>query len=318
METTFYDDSMSRLGKNDNQALKRPVTLNLESPGSAAKRTRFDPILTSPDLKMLQLASPELERLIISNSNFSASTPTPTSFFFPKNVTEEQEQYARGFIDALNQLRQPSLEINNNFLHNFRTGLTPVSSNAPDIVITSTTAPVSTSAGKLYNSVLPFTIQSAPISSPTSVIKSLGNAKSIVNAVRPPSVDNFSSNSCSSSSMPVPLEINIKEELQTVPSDYSSPPMSPLYKAPIDMEDQERIKLERKRQRNRVAASKCRKRKLERISQLELKVKELKGENSKLEMVAKKLRGEVCNVKQIMMEHVTHGCSIQVPKSYLS
>jgi transcription factor AP-1 len=31
---------------------------------------------------------------------------------------------------------------------------------------------------------------------------------------------------------------------------------------PIDMESQEKIKLERKRQRNRVAASKCRKRKL--------------------------------------------------------
>merc|ERR1712073_193072 len=46
---------------------------------------------------------------------------------------------------------------------------------------------------------------------------------------------------------------------------------------PINMESQEKIKLERKRMRNRLAASKCRKRKLERISQLELKVKDLKG-----------------------------------------
>merc|ERR1712203_99434 len=57
---------------------------------------------------------------------------------------------------------------------------------------------------------------------------------------------------------------------------------------PINMESQEKIKLERKRMRNRLAASKCRKRKLERISQLELKVKDLKGENSELYNVVKK------------------------------
>merc|ERR1711913_107660 len=38
--------------------------------------------------------------------------------------------------------------------------------------------------------------------------------------------------------------------------------------SPIDMETQEKIKLERKRLRNRQAAAKCRKRKLERISLL--------------------------------------------------
>lgn len=48
----------------------------------------------------------------------------------------------------------------------------------------------------------------------------------------------------------------IKEEPQAAPA---SPPQQ---LNPIDMESQERIKLERKRQRNRVAASKCRKRKL--------------------------------------------------------
>lgn len=51
------------------------------------------------------------------------------------------------------------------------------------------------------------------------------------------------------------LLMQIKEEPQILQP--SSPQMSP-----IDMESQEKIKLERKRQRNRVAASKCRKRKL--------------------------------------------------------
>merc|ERR1719159_1365274 len=59
---------------------------------------------------------------------------------------------------------------------------------------------------------------------------------------------------------------------------------------PINMASQEKIKLERKRQRNRLAASKCRKRKLERISHLELKVRDLKGENAELANVVKKLK----------------------------
>merc|ERR1711860_410096 len=67
---------------------------------------------------------------------------------------------------------------------------------------------------------------------------------------------------------------------------------------PIDMVSQEKIKLERKRQRNRLAASKCRKRKLERIGQLELKVKDLKGENSELANVVKKLKESVYTLKR--------------------
>lgn len=53
------------------------------------------------------------------------------------------------------------------------------------------------------------------------------------------------------------LLMQIKEE----PTNQSLQPPSPQM-SPIDMESQEKIKLERKRQRNRVAASKCRKRKL--------------------------------------------------------
>lgn len=60
------------------------------------------------------------------------------------------------------------------------------------------------------------------------------------------------------------LLMQIKEEPQVNSGlQPSSPSMSP-----IDMESQERIKLERKRQRNRVAASKCRKRKLGKATNL--------------------------------------------------
>uniref|UniRef100_A0A493TLI1 Transcription factor JunB n=1 Tax=Anas platyrhynchos platyrhynchos TaxID=8840 RepID=A0A493TLI1_ANAPP len=52
--------------------------------------------------------------------------------------------------------------------------------------------------------------------------------------------------------------------------------------SPLDAESQERLKAERKRLRNRIAASKCRRRKLERIARLEEKVKALKGQNAEL------------------------------------
>jgi transcription factor AP-1 len=78
------------------------------------------------------------------------------------------------------------------------------------------------------------------------------------------------------------------------------------------MESQEKIKLERKRQRNRVAASRCRKRKLERISKLEDKVKVLKGENEKLSDVLDRLKMNVEDLKGKIMVHVSSGCQIMI------
>ncbi|KAH0815565.1 hypothetical protein GEV33_007226 [Tenebrio molitor] len=97
----------------------------------------------------------------------------------------------------------------------------------------------------------------------------------------------------------------IKEEPQTVPNVSTTPPMSP-----VDMEYQERMKLERKRQRNRLAASKCRSRKLERISKLEDKVKVLKNENAELASVVNQLKEHVGLLKLEVMEHVNAGCPI--------
>ncbi|XP_063239167.1 transcription factor Jun [Bacillus rossius redtenbacheri] len=102
-----------------------------------------------------------------------------------------------------------------------------------------------------------------------------------------------------------PDSVVVKDEPQTVPSLGSTPPLSP-----INMECQEKIKLERKRQRNRIAASKCRRRKLERISRLEEKVKLLKGENTELGSVVHKLKDQVCQLKEQVMEHVQNGCEI--------
>ncbi|KAM6963154.1 transcription factor Jun [Aplochiton taeniatus] len=238
METTFYDDSLNAFSQHDNtgygynpKALKHNMTLNLADPSGTLKphlRAKASDILTSPDVNLLKLASPELERLIIQSSNgLITTTPTPTQFICPRNVTDEQEGFAEGFVRALAELHHQHLP------------------NLP-----------------IYGQ-------------PTA---------------------------------PIPRLTALKEEPQTVPEmPGETPPLSP-----IDMENQERIKAERKRMRNRVAASKCRKRKLERISRLEDKVKNLKSQNSELSSTANMLREQVAQLKQKVMNHVNSGCQLML------
>ena len=84
-------------------------------------------------------------------------------------------------------------------------------------------------------------------------------------------------------------------------SDDSSEKKSSLTE-PIDMKDQERIKLERKRLRNRIAATKCRRKKLERISTLEERVSHLKGENNELSTMVSKLRQQVSSLVERQLQ----------------
>ncbi|XP_037950767.1 transcription factor AP-1 [Teleopsis dalmanni] len=104
---------------------------------------------------------------------------------------------------------------------------------------------------------------------------------------------------------------NLESSFPVAIKDEPQNPPTPPSIDPIDMESQEKIKLERKRQRNRVAASKCRKRKLERISKLEEKVKILKGENGDLASVVKNLKDHVAQLKQKVIDHIESGCNIQ-------
>lgn len=258
MEPTFYEETTGGIYGSTNREnvgqLKRNLTLDLNGgqrqpqakrprlgPLPSALNNNAAPVLSSPDLNMLKLGSPELEKLIIAQQNGLVTTmPTPTTqILFPKTVTEEQELYARGFVDALNELHHSD------------------SSQEPGSI-----------HGATYTTLEP----------PGSVQSTESLSQGLM---------------------------QIKDEPQTVPSVSSSPPMSP-----IDMESQERIKLERKRQRNRVAASKCRRRKLERISRLEDKVKLLKGENSELSAVVHRLKEHVCRLKEQVMDHVHSGCQI--------
>jgi hypothetical protein len=78
---------------------------------------------------------------------------------------------------------------------------------------------------------------------------------------------------------------------------------------PIDMTAQEEEKLDRKRQRNRVAATKCRKRKIERITQLEQEVRELNDSLQKRLKQKRDLEIEVDEIRNRLKIHIKQGCS---------
>ncbi len=129
METAFYDDgrtynpasSNNSGGNSSKDEVRKRLTLDLNSP--RLKKTRFDALLSSPDLNMLKLPSPELEKLIMQQNGLLSATPTPSGFSYPpvssnssntRGVTRDQEMYVRGFDDALAELHQAANQAGSN------------------------------------------------------------------------------------------------------------------------------------------------------------------------------------------------------------
>lgn len=231
MSAPFNNDQKSNINN-----MKRNLRLELNQDKKSVTNA---PVLSSPDFNMLNVDTPELEKMILQNG-MTVNTPTPSGLLFPKNVTEEQESFTAGFVNALNNLHNSNSNLSNN------------NSQSVD-----------------------------------------GNSSKVYADLEQQSNLGF---------LPI-----VKEEPQTVPNISSSPPVSP-----VDMEYQERMKLERKRQRNRLAASKCRSRKLERISKLEEKVKLLKSENSELGSMVNQLKEHVGLLKVEVMSHVRAGCALRL------
>ncbi|XP_029440992.1 transcription factor jun-B [Rhinatrema bivittatum] len=298
MEQPFYHDSSFLAGYGRPEPLLklslaepyRGLKVPLRAPQPEAQG--FFPegaASSSSAASSLKLASPELERLIIQNSNgVITTTPTPgPHYFYPRGVTEEQEGFADGFVKALDDLHK----MNHGAPPNVSIGL-PASPPAAGGVFG---APLHhQEPPPVYTTLNSYDPAAAPSSSsssssyPSATISYLPLPQSYCHPLPPPA------------RLPV-----FKEEPQTVPEGGGSPPVSP-----INMEDQERIKVERKRLRNRLAATKCRRRKLERIARLEDKVKVLKTENTGLASTASLLRDQVAQLKQKVMSHVNNGCQL--------
>lgn len=266
--------------------MKKDVNLSLADEADLKPHLRdAETLLSSPELGLLKLASPELERLIIQSNGMVTTTPTSSQFLYPKTVTDEQE-FAEGFVKALEDLHKQN-QLNGTGQANgsldLGAHLSPVSVPLDLPVYTNLNSYGSGLLGTTVN----YSTDTVPFPPPPPP-HPFGAA-----AAQPPELDR----------VPTP-----KEEPQTVPDVQSfgdSPPMSP-----VDMDSQELIKAERKRLRNRIAASKCRRRKLERISRLEDKVKTLKNQNTDLASTAGLLREQVAQLKQKVLTHVSSGCEL--------
>ncbi|XP_055514363.1 transcription factor JunD-like [Leucoraja erinacea] len=282
METPFYhDDTLSTV-----YSMKKSLSLPVSDNGLKSQRDAEAP-LNSPDLSFLKLASPDLERLIIQSSGLVTTSPGPGQNLFPRSVTDEQNSFAEGFVKALEDLHKQN-QLNG-----------PAGPQAPLPAPGGPAPGAGGNSGGLPHPEPPVYTNLSPFSGTP------GPAPAVSYSPEPPAISYppLGHPLCPQGRLQAP-----KDEPQTVP-DVSglgdTPPVSP-----IDMDTQERIKAERKRLRNRIAASKCRKRKLERISRLEDKVKGLKCQNSELASTASLLREQVAQLKQKVLTHVNSGCQL--------
>lgn len=272
METSLYPVPV--VSSTDSTMMKKEMRLGQEDQNSELKPNPLRDtggILNSQDLGLLKLASPDLERLIIQSHPNS-------QFTFPKSASEEQE-FAEGFVKALEDLHKQNQLSDAGCVELLGPpgGLQP--SDLPVYTTLNGYAAAPPGAINYPTDTLPFP---PPPTQAAAAAAALSRLQQSVSAM--------------------------KDEPQTVPDMQScgdSPPLSP-----IDMYNQERIKAERKKLRNRIAASKCRKRKLERISRLEEKVKILKTQNTELASTASVLREQVAQLKEKVMSHVSSGCQL--------
>ncbi|XP_069005503.1 junB proto-oncogene, AP-1 transcription factor subunit b [Embiotoca jacksoni] len=317
MEQPFYHDdsflsaySHSDATMHDYKLLKQNMNLNLTEPYRNLKsQLRAETDLYQggqQDVGSLKLASPELERLIIQNSNGVITTPTPGQYFYNRGITDEQEGFAEGFVKALdelhkmNQMPPPNVSIGAGGVSTCPPAASSVFGSAlqPEPPIYTT-----------LNAYCPNTSLSSASSYPTATISYLPPHQQSHPLTSTHGTHAFQHSLPGSGLHPQRL-VALKEEPQTVPdllSSDGSPPMSP-----IDLETQEKIKAERKRLRNRLAATKCRRRKLERIARLEEKVKGLKSDNAGLSNTASVLRDQVAQLKQKVLTHVSSGCQLML------
>lgn len=316
MEQPFYhDDSfLSTYGQSDAvmhdyKLLKQNMNLNLTEPYRNLKsqlRAEADPYQGGQqDVGSLKLASPELERLIIQNSNGVITTPTPGQYFYNRGITDEQEGFAEGFVKALDELHK----MNQMPQSNASVGAGGVTCSAAASSVFCSTLQPEPPIYTTLNAYCPATSLSSASNYPTATISYLPPHQQSVAHSSTHGAHPFQHTLPGSGLHPQRL-VALKEEPQTVPdliSSDGSPPMSP-----IDLETQERIKAERKRLRNRLAATKCRRRKLERIARLEEKVKVLKNDNAGLSNTASVLRDQVAQLKQKVLTHVSSGCQLML------
>lgn len=234
--------------------------------------------LNSPEFTLFNLISPEFEKILASVQNPKSPTPAKGSREGTHTVKQQHEAYVQGFAQALQQIHDRQQPVDHFQKQN---GL-PATSG------TNSGWAEQENAQNSFHSQVAIT---------ESSYEMRNRAYTAVTAY-----ENHELNPAYSSTMGESENFDYEETLK--------PQGSVLPLPPIDLELQEIVKRERKKQKNRVAASKCRKKKLEREAQLEVRVQQLKDKNIELNAVANALRQQVSELKQRVLEHVAYGCQL--------
>uniref|UniRef100_A0A663FFG1 Transcription factor JunB n=1 Tax=Aquila chrysaetos chrysaetos TaxID=223781 RepID=A0A663FFG1_AQUCH len=268
---------------------------------------------SAAELPLLKLPpAADLEQLLIQGgAGLGSGSPGPAAtgagsggaaaagpFLYRQPVTQEQEGFADGFVKALADLHKQNQLL-----------AAPPPLSAPGPCCTARPgppgAPAAADPPAVYTNLSGF--------NPAGPLSPSGSAYPAASAPPPPPPPGLAFGAAGLGSGRLPPARSL-EEPQTVPEvppsaggeGGSSAPTPPSL-SPLDAESQERLKAERKRLRNRIAASKCRRRKLERIARLEEKVKALKGQNAELAATANLLRAQVTQLQGRVRTKVSVG-----------
>ena len=299
----------------------------------------------------LSLSTPDLTTLLSSVSSHSSSVttqaPTPNSFLRAQ-VTDEQEMYAQGFLDALDQLhtstsgprdlvrqpaavtvpqdmiRQPAAGNHHKALSSggHRSVIHPHMS--PEVG----NSPIATGPNPTLGAVAPYV--TATLDFIPNITTSQPEATTAYN--RSSTSHNYPTNSYT----PFPSMFSGSPAVDAY-GGYSNPPIGgssaahiiggpamPTHQIgeiqrvmPADMQTQEHMKEERKKARNRLAASKCRLRRLQRESELQSKVRVLREHNQELNSEVTDLKEQINNLKRALIQHMKGGCQVNFPEGYM-
>ena len=343
--------------------------------GTLLESSATSPILGSPELNLLRLGSPELEKLIMNQQSAAHTSASSSNYLTRANCSSstvtvvsssEHSQSKKAisplisaqdlqFITETNQALESILP-QSNFSHrsedhsnncltdeidNFQSSLIEPLQEVPDTHDSDNLFPVISSDGRS-----PF--HEAPINSRTNAVhlqykhhgySQIHNSETVLETNMPFGNINTQEKQYSTMKAPVydlhhpatdlhhpaTMVSNPFVKQQSHDIDKSSQNQHNAYiqtgnqmnfgilpLPPIDLEVQEIVKRERKKLKNRVAASKCRKKKLEREAQLEVRVQHLKEKNIELNALANALRQQATELKQRIIDHINAGCHVRL------
>lgn len=237
--------------------------------------------LNSPDFTLFNLISPEFEKILASVQNPKSPTATKNLREGSNTVKQQHEAYVQGFAEALQQIHDRQQPVD----HFQKQNRLPATSGTNNCWAEQ---------------------ENTQNSFHSQVAINEGSYEMRNSAYT--SVTAFENHELNSQVTPYNSGIGETENFEF--EETIKPQGNVLPLPPIDLELQEIVKRERKKQKNRVAASKCRKKKLEREAQLEVRVQQLKDKNIELNAVANALRQQVSDLKQRVLEHVAYGCQL--------